>query len=105
MSAVDIDRINVFMAVRKAERPARRAAFSLALPLIALAVVAVRRPRLAARREFAPRVVQAGSVTTVTVVASNTAPGRSLPAVWWDRLPWHPWSTPPGALRALEARE
>jgi len=76
----------------------------LALPLIALAVVALRRPRLAARREFAPRVVQAGSVTTVSVVASNTAPGRSLPAVWWDRLPWHPWSTPPGALRALEAR-
>jgi putative spermidine/putrescine transport system permease protein len=39
MSATDIDRINVFMAVRRAERPARRAAFSLALPLIAFIVV------------------------------------------------------------------
>lgn len=76
----------------------------LGLPLIALAVVAVRRPRLAARREFAPRVVPAGSVTTVSVVVSNTAPGRSLPAVWWDRLPWHPWTTPAGALPALQAR-
>jgi putative spermidine/putrescine transport system permease protein len=42
MAAVDIDRINVFMAVRRAERPARRVAFSLALPLIVfLAVVFV----------------------------------------------------------------
>lgn len=42
MSAVDLDRINVFLAVRRAERPARRAALSLALPLVAfLAVVFV----------------------------------------------------------------
>lgn len=39
MTAVDIERINVFMAVRRAERPARRAAFSLALPLVAFLVV------------------------------------------------------------------
>ncbi|UCI22732.1 ABC transporter permease (plasmid) [Mesorhizobium sp. B2-1-8] len=39
MTAVDTDRINVFMAVRRAERPARRAALTLALPLIAFLVV------------------------------------------------------------------
>ncbi|MBZ9711651.1 ABC transporter permease, partial [Mesorhizobium sp. ESP7-2] len=39
MTAVDTDRIKVFMAVRRAERPARRAALSLALPLIAFLVV------------------------------------------------------------------
>lgn len=35
----DIERINVFMAVRRAERPARRAALSLALPLVAFLLV------------------------------------------------------------------
>lgn len=39
MSAVDIDRINVFMAVRRAARPARRSAFSLALPLLVFLTV------------------------------------------------------------------
>jgi putative spermidine/putrescine transport system permease protein len=39
MTAVDIERINIFMAVRRAERPARRAAFSLALPLVAFLLV------------------------------------------------------------------
>lgn len=38
-NAVDLDRIHIFMAVRKAERPARRAALSLALPLIAFLLV------------------------------------------------------------------
>ena len=46
MSVVDIDRIDVFMAVRRAERPARRAAFSLALPLIAFLVLAFVAPIL-----------------------------------------------------------
>ncbi|MBN9549192.1 MAG: ABC transporter permease [Alphaproteobacteria bacterium] len=36
MTDVDIDRINIFMAVRRAARPARRSAFSLALPLLVL---------------------------------------------------------------------
>lgn len=39
MTATDIERIDVFMAVRRAERPARRAAFSLALPLVAFLLV------------------------------------------------------------------
>lgn len=38
-AAVDLDRINIFMAVRRAERPGRRAALSLALPLIAFLLV------------------------------------------------------------------
>ena len=46
MSAVDVDRINVFMAVRRAERPARRAAFSLALPLIGFLAMAFVAPIL-----------------------------------------------------------
>lgn len=46
MSAVDVDRINVFMAVRRSERPARRAAFSLALPLIGFLVIAFVAPIL-----------------------------------------------------------
>lgn len=39
MTAADIERINVFMAVRRAERPARRAALSLALPLVVFLLV------------------------------------------------------------------
>jgi putative spermidine/putrescine transport system permease protein len=46
MTVADIDRINVFMAVRRDERPARRAALSLALPLIVFLVVAFVAPIL-----------------------------------------------------------
>lgn len=46
MTVADIDRINVFMAVRRAEKPARRAALSLALPLIVFLVVAFVAPIL-----------------------------------------------------------
>jgi putative spermidine/putrescine transport system permease protein len=37
--AADLDRINVFVAVRRADKPARRAALSMALPLVAFLVV------------------------------------------------------------------
>ena len=43
---VDIERIQTFMAVRRAARPARRAAFSLALPLVAFLLVAFVAPIL-----------------------------------------------------------
>ncbi|TPK54852.1 ABC transporter permease [Mesorhizobium sp. B2-4-19] len=46
MTVANMDRINVFMAVRRAERPARRAALSLALPLIVFLVVAFVAPIL-----------------------------------------------------------
>lgn len=42
----DIERIRTFVAVRKAARPARRAAFSLALPLVAFLVIAFVAPIL-----------------------------------------------------------
>jgi putative spermidine/putrescine transport system permease protein len=42
----DIERIRTFVAVRRAARPARRAAFSLALPLVAFLVVAFVAPIL-----------------------------------------------------------
>jgi putative spermidine/putrescine transport system permease protein len=79
MTAVDIERINVFMAVRRAERPGRRAAFSLALPLVAflvgvfvapilyLLVTAVGNPEA---REVLPR----------TLVALEGWDGTSTPA-------------------------
>ena len=78
MAVVDIDRINVFMAVRKAERPARRAALSLALPLVVflavvfvapilyLLVTAVSNPEA---REVLPR----------TLVALESWDGSSVP--------------------------
>jgi putative spermidine/putrescine transport system permease protein len=43
---VDIERIQTFLAVRRAARPARRAAFSLALPLVAFLLVAFVAPIL-----------------------------------------------------------
>ncbi|RZS74105.1 putative spermidine/putrescine transport system permease protein [Phyllobacterium myrsinacearum] len=46
MTAVEVDRINVFMAVRRAQRPARRAALSLALPLIVFLAIAFVAPIL-----------------------------------------------------------
>ena len=46
IKAVDIERIRTFVAVRQAARPARRAAFALALPLVAFLVVAFVAPIL-----------------------------------------------------------
>lgn len=45
-NAPDLERIRAFVAVRRAARPARRAAFSLALPLVAFLVVAFVAPIL-----------------------------------------------------------
>ncbi len=79
MTAGSIERINVFRAVWRAKRPARRAAFSLALPLIVflaivfiapilyLLVTAVRNPEV---RQVLPR----------TLVALNSWDGTSTPA-------------------------
>ena len=46
IKAVDIDRIRTFVAVRRAARPARRAAFALALPLVAFLALAFVAPIL-----------------------------------------------------------
>lgn len=74
------------------------------LPLIAIALMLLRRPRVTAARSFVPRVVQAGSTTTVTLKVSNAAPWASLPAAWRDVLPWHPFTTDEQILPAMDAR-
>jgi uncharacterized protein (DUF58 family) len=76
----------------------------VALPLVALVLVAARRPRLAATRHFAPGVVSVGETAAVAVTVQNLAPSRSLAAGWRDGLPWRPFVTPPGRLVALEGR-
>lgn len=76
----------------------------VALPLVALVLVAARRPRLAATRQFAPGVVSVGETASVAVSVQNLAPSRSLAARWRDGLPWRPGVTPPGRLMPLEGR-
>lgn len=75
-----------------------------ALPVIAVIVVRVRRPRLAATRAFAPRTIAAGSAASVSLVVRNLSPGRSVRAQWWDALPWRPFETRIADLPALQAR-
>lgn len=74
------------------------------LPVVALVVVRLRRPRLDIVRTFAPAVVQAGSVTSVRVHAHNVRTVGSPRVLWWDRLPWRPFATPVADLPALESR-
>ena len=76
----------------------------LALPVVAIIVVRVRRPRLAVTRAFAPHIIQAGSTTSVTLAVRNTGPGRTLPSLWRDTVPWHPFATAESELKALEPR-
>ncbi len=75
-----------------------------ALPAIGVVLMLLRRPRLRVARTFAPRVVGAGSTTTVTLKVSNAAPWPSLAATWRDVLPWHPWTTDDQRLQGLDAR-
>lgn len=76
----------------------------LALPVFSLVVVWVRRPRVEVTRAFSPAVIPAGTATSVTLTVVNRSTGRSLPAEWWDAVPWYPQSTSVGRLPALEAR-
>ena len=76
----------------------------LVLPVFGVVVVWMRRPRLAARRSFSPPVIQAGTVTTVSLQVSNVAPAAGLRARWWDAVPWSPWRTPESELPALLPR-
>ncbi|CAN5293014.1 DUF58 domain-containing protein [soil metagenome] len=75
-----------------------------ALPVIAVLVVRVRRPRLAVTRSFAPHVIPAGGTASVSLVVRNLAPARSVPAQWWDAIPWRPFETPVAELPALQSR-
>ncbi len=59
-----------------------------ALPVIALVLVRVRAPKLSVSRNFSPHVVEAGSVATVSLLVHNLTAVRTLPATWWDEVPW-----------------
>lgn len=59
-----------------------------ALPLIALALVRVRRPKLSVTRSFSPHVVEAGSSATVSLLVHNLGASRTMRADCWDEVPW-----------------
>ena len=59
-----------------------------ALPLIALALVRVRRPKLSVKRSFSPDVVEAGSAVTVSLLVRNLGASRTMRATCWDEVPW-----------------
>ncbi len=77
---------------------------ALALPIIGLVIVTARRPRVEVSRAFAPGVIGVGEVASVTLTVHNRSASRSMPARWWDSVPWPPYATPPGRLPALEGR-
>ncbi|MEP9399486.1 ABC transporter permease [Mesorhizobium sp. KR2-14] len=77
-AAVDMNRVNVFMAVRRAQRPARRAAFALALPLVAFLLVVFVAPIL----YLLVTAVENPETRTVlphTLAALDGWDGKSLP--------------------------
>ena len=59
-----------------------------AMPLIALALVRARRPRLSVTRSFSPPVVAAGSSATVTLHVRNLAAAPTMRVTCWDEVPW-----------------
>jgi uncharacterized protein (DUF58 family) len=67
----------------------------------ALLLVRFRSPRLEAGRRFSSDVISVGSPVTVSLELTNTAAGRSAPAVWRDVLPWWPFGTDPVRLAPL----
>lgn len=73
-----------------------------ALPLIALVLVRVRRPRLAVTRSFSPHVVEAGNAATVTLVVHNLGSSPTLRATWWDEVPWLDGGTTRAELPVLQ---
>jgi uncharacterized protein (DUF58 family) len=59
----------------------------IAMPIVAAVFVALRRPRLAVQREFAPAVVPAGESTRVSLVVQNRGTRTFDGAHWRDRAP------------------
>ncbi|AWB95794.1 hypothetical protein DCE93_09055 [Agromyces badenianii] len=59
----------------------------IAMPAVAAAFVALRKPRLAVTRRFAPPVVSAGGSTKVSLVVKNRARRTFDGAHWRDRVP------------------
>ncbi|HWH98055.1 MAG TPA: DUF58 domain-containing protein [Pseudolysinimonas sp.] len=58
------------------------------LPLVGLAFVRLRRPKLDVSRLFSPPVVAVGGVVQVTVRVTNLGASPSTPIAWDDALPW-----------------
>lgn len=76
----------------------------VALPVIAILVVRVRRPRLSVSRAFSSDVIQAGRAASVSLTVHNLSSRSSLRAMWWDAIPWRPYRTEPAQLPAMRAR-
>lgn len=64
------------------------ASLCLLLPLVALAYVRLRRPKLEIVRLFSPPVVAVGGVVQVTVRIINRAGTPTTPLAWDDVIPW-----------------
>jgi uncharacterized protein (DUF58 family) len=64
------------------------ASIAILLPLVGLAYVRLRRPKLEVTRLFSPPVVSVGGVAGVTVRIANVGASRSTPLAWDDALPW-----------------
>ncbi len=80
------------------------ACFLAALPIVALLFVRARHPRISVARSFRPNLIQTGETASVTLNVRNTASASSMPARWWDAVPWHPFTTSEAWLPALLPR-
>jgi uncharacterized protein (DUF58 family) len=65
------------------------ACLAVLLPLVGLAFVRLRRPKLEVSRLFSPPVVAVGGVVQVTVRVTNVGASPSTPLAWDDALPWY----------------
>jgi uncharacterized protein (DUF58 family) len=75
-----------------------------ALPLIALAFVRLRRPKLSVTRSFSPHVVEAGSSATVSLLVHNLGASRTMRADCWDEVPWVESGSSPSELPVMQPR-
>ncbi|MDH6181467.1 uncharacterized protein (DUF58 family) [Microbacteriaceae bacterium SG_E_30_P1] len=80
------------------------AALLVVLPIGALLLVILRRPRISVTRHFSPELVPVGSSTRVRLTLRNTARLPSLPALWSDEVPWYPFATAWSDLPSIPRR-
>lgn len=69
------------------------ASFCAIPPLLALVVVAVRRPKLTVDRPFSRSMVSVGGTGSARLSIRTVSHRRSSPARWSDNLPWRPGRT------------
>ncbi|MGK2939655.1 MAG: DUF58 domain-containing protein [Solirubrobacteraceae bacterium] len=60
----------------------------IVLPVLAVGLVRLRRPRFGVSRNFAPDVVAAGHPTSARIAVANRGRTKTVRARWWDELPW-----------------